>query len=281
MKLIKGLLVFFLLLTVILSIFSRIWQEKKKGSAPIINSSSDSLTVSCDFTREDLLEGLTAYDAEDGFLTDSIIPGELSLFKEKGVCEINYYVYDSDNNCGRYKRDVFFSDYRSPRIYISKPLVFYTKDASDGALINNLYGYDCLDGDVTHIKVNSSDIDYAAAGEYTISVSIINSFGDTATYDLPVHIITNTFKGLDIRLTKNLVYIESGAEFDPEDYVKEVELYQTEKLMPQDDWGIKTESNVDTSKTGVYEVGYMIQKEKDSVYGNVSGITWLTVIVVD
>ena len=34
---------------------------------------------------QDLLEGLTAYDVEDGYITESIIPGKLSLFKEKGV----------------------------------------------------------------------------------------------------------------------------------------------------------------------------------------------------
>ena len=281
MKLIKGLLIFFLLLTIVMSIFSRIREKESDGSAPVINGSLDPLTVSCDYTREDLLEGLTAYDAEDWDISDNIIPGELSAFKEKGVCEIEYYVYDSDDNCGRYQRDVVFSDYSAPRIKLSNPLVFYTKDASNGVLMDSLYGYDCLDGNVKHIKVNSSNIDYATAGEYTVSVSLINSFGDTATYDLPVHIITNAYKGLEIRLTKNLIYLKSGSAFDPEDFVKEVELHQTEELMPREDWGIQTESNVDTSKAGVYEVEYLIQKEKDSVYGSVSGITWLTVIVVD
>ena len=73
MKLIKGLLIIALLLVVAITIYS----------GPIINSSLDPLTVSCDFTREDLLKGLTAYDAEDGYITDSIIPGSFSLFKEK------------------------------------------------------------------------------------------------------------------------------------------------------------------------------------------------------
>ena len=66
MKLIKGFLILFLLLTIIITIFSGTREEETAGSAPIINSSLDSLTVSCDYTREDLLEGLMAYDAEDG-----------------------------------------------------------------------------------------------------------------------------------------------------------------------------------------------------------------------
>ena len=281
MKLIKGLLIISLLLTIAIMIYSKPWEEETNGSGPIINSSLDSLTVSCDYTREDLLKGLTAYDAEDGYITDSIIPGSISPFKEKGVSEIDYYVYDSDNNRGRYKREVVFSDYISPKIALSKPLVFNMKDASDGAVMNRLYGNDCLDGDVKHIKVNSSDIDYETAGTYTISVSLINSFGDTATYDLPVHIITREYGGLEIRLTENLIYIKSGTEFNPKDFVKEVELYQTGKLMPREDWGIKTKSDVDTSTPGIYEVRYRIRKENNAVYGNVSGITWLTVIVED
>ena len=281
MKLIKGLLIIALLLVVAITIYSETREEDTIESGPIINSSLDPLTVSCDFTREDLLKGLTAYDAEDGYITDSIIPGSFSLFKEKGVSEIDYYVYDSDNNCGRIKRNVVFFDYSSPKIALSSPLVFYTKVASNRVVMNSLYGIDCLDGDVKHIKVNSSTIDYATAGTYTISVSLINSFGDTATYDLPVHIITREYSGLEIRLTENLIYIKTGTEFNPEDFVKEVELSRTEKLMPQKDWGIKIKSDVDTSTPGVYEVRYRIRKENNADYGSVSGTTWLTVIVED
>ena len=281
MKLIKGLLIIALLLVVAITIYSETREKDTIESGPIINSSLDPLTVSCDFTREDLLKGLTAYDAEDGYITDSIIPGSFSLFKEKGVSEIDYYVYDSDNNCGKIKRNVVFFDYSSPKIALSSPLVFYTKAASNRVVMNSLYGIDCLDGDVKHIKVNSSTIDYATAGTYTISVSLINSFGDTATYDLPVHIITREYSGLEIRLTENLIYIKTGTEFNPEDFVKEVELSRTEKLMPQKDWGIKIKSDVDTSTPGVYEVRYRIRKENNADYGSVSGTTWLTVIVED
>ena len=86
---------------------------------------------------------------------------------------------------------------------------------------------------------------------------------------------------MEIRLNENLVYIKSDTQFDPEVYVKEVEFSQTEELVPQRDWGIDIESNVDTSEAGIYEVRYMIQKNKDEVYGNASGVTWLTVIVTD
>ena len=279
MKLIKGLLLAFLLLAIILTIVTATRGKERNGSDPIITSDLDPLTISCEYTREDLLEGLTAYDVEDGYITDRIIPGEFALFTEKGVSEIDYYVYDSDDNCGRFKREVVFSDYSSPEVSLLHPLVFYAKEASDGLLMSYIYGEDCFDGDVKHIKVNSSDIDYSTVGNYTISISLINSFGDTANYDLPVHIIKKTYGGLEIRLKENLIYIISGTEFNPADYVKEVELRQTEELVPRKDWAINIQSNVNTSKAGVYEVRYMIKKEKDEIYGNVSGITWLTVIV--
>ena len=280
MKLIKGLLIFFLLITIIMTIVSNKQGEETTGSDPIINSDRDSLTISCDYSREDLLEGLTAYDAEDGYLTDSIIPGEFKPFTEKGVSEVDYYVY-SEDNCGRYKRKVVFSDYSSPKVALSRPLVFYPKEASDGTLRYYLSGEDCLDGDVKNIKADSSNIDYGAAGEYTLSISLINSFGDSKAYDLPVHIIKRTYGGMDIRLTDSLVYITKDTKFDPSVFVKEVEYSYTEELVPKEDWGMEIQSTVDTSKAGVYEVRYMIKKDKDPVYGSVSGVTWLTVIVAD
>lgn len=281
MKLIKGLLIFSLILIIIMTVVSEIQEKENYGAAPLINCSVDPLMISFNYTKEDLLKGLTAYDTEDGYITDSIIPGKLSPFSAKGVTEVEYYAYDSDGNCGRYKRRVVFSDYSSPRVALLNPLVFYAKEASDGVIMNSLYGNDCLDGDVKHIRVNGSDIDYSKVGDYTISISLINSFGDTATYNLPVHIIKKSYRGLDIRLSENLIYIKSGTEFDPSDYVKEVELSQTEELIPEEDWGIEIESNVDSSETGVYEVSYMIKKVRDEEYGNASGITWLTVIVID
>ncbi len=281
MKLIKGLIIIILMLTIITTVVLVSKEYDQNGSAPIINIIQDPLTVTCDYSREDLLQGMIAYDPEDGYITDRIIPGSFTSFTEKGVSEIEYYVYDSDNNCGRNKRQIVFSDYSSPKVSLSSPLMFYAKDASNESLTNCLYGKDSLDGDLNHIRVNSSNIDYNKAGDYKISVSLINSFGDISTYDLPVHIIKRTYWGIEIRLTENLVYIKSGAEFDPAAYVKEVEQTQTEELVPQKDWGINIQSNVDTSKPGVYEVRYMIEKKDDKIYGNVSGITWLTVIVTD
>lgn len=281
MILIKALFIISLALTIYLTIIQGSRVKEVKRSVPIINSSQDPLTVSCEYTSQDLLKGLTAYDAEDGYITDSIIPGPFAPFTEKGVSEIQYSVFDSDGNCGRYKRIVIFSDYSSPTVALSEPLVFYPKEATNIEVKEYLYGNDCLDGDVKLIKINSSNVNYDVAGDYSISISLINSFGDSTSYTLPLHIIKKTFWGFDIRLKEYLIYVKKGTNFNPEDYVKEVELNQTEELVPQKDWGIKIQSNVDTSKAGVYEVSYTIKKVKDEVYGDASGITWLTVIVTD
>ena len=119
------------------------------------------------------------------------------------------------------------------------------------------------------------------SGNYTLSISLINSFGDSADYDLPVHIIGKSYRGMQIHLNEDLIYINTGTTFDPEGYVKEVVFYQTEELVPRKDWGLKIKSNVDTSKAGVYEVRYMITKDRDADYGSASGVTWMTVIVAD
>ena len=83
MKLIKGLLIFSLILIIIMTVVSEKQEKENYGAAPLINCSVDPLTISFNYTKEDLLIGLTAYDTEDGYITDSIIPGKLSPFTEK------------------------------------------------------------------------------------------------------------------------------------------------------------------------------------------------------
>ena len=47
-------------------------------SDPVITSDRDVLEIPCEYTQEQLMEGLTASDAEDGDLTDQIVAGSFS-----------------------------------------------------------------------------------------------------------------------------------------------------------------------------------------------------------
>ena len=61
---------------------------------PEISSDREVLEITCEYTEEQLLEGLTASDGTDGDLTSQIIPGSFSRFIDDGVCNISYVVFD-------------------------------------------------------------------------------------------------------------------------------------------------------------------------------------------
>ena len=149
------------------------------------------------------------------------------------------------------------------------------------------------EGYLNLLKINtlkqSNEISYMDLKQYNKYIIAVIPFKYNMYFEQINNLFDKTYisysndyeKTNSLILSENLVYIKSGTEFDPSDYVKEVELSQTEELIPEKDWGIEIESNVDSSETGVYEVSYMIKKVRDEEYGNASGITWLTVIVID
>ena len=71
--------------------------QNQDTTLPEITSDREVLEISCDYTEEDLLAGLSAYDETDGDLTSQIIPGSFSRFIEDGVCNLTYVVFDSSD----------------------------------------------------------------------------------------------------------------------------------------------------------------------------------------
>ena len=177
--------------------------REKQGedpTRPVITSDREVLEIPVSYEEADLLEGLSASDERDGDLTDQILVGEFSQFVEKGVCNVSYVVFDSSNQAATLSRQVRFTDYVSPRITLSEPLVF-TEGQTESA-IERIGASDVLDGDITSlVRQNESDIDYRTAGDYSITVEVTNSFGDLETETLPVHVVEPSRLGLEIGLT--------------------------------------------------------------------------------
>ena len=99
-----------------------------------------------------------------------------------------------------------------------------------------------------------------------MSVEVSNSFGDTSTADLPVHVVSADNQQVQIGLTPGIVYLQQGAAINPSDYIESVTDSSGGSL---DVSGVSAESNVDPDTPGCYEIHYMID----------GGETWLTVIV--
>ncbi len=278
MKLIKIGLVSLLILLIAYQgvIYDR--SRKISSTAPIITSEVDEIHIPCQYNEADLLQGLTAYDAEDGYITDKILIGGFSKFTERGVSSLEYAVYDKDGNIATFKRKVVFTDYIPPRIQSNTPWVFRATDNVYNIPILYLEGLDMLDGDISkHMLITSADIDYAVPGTYTASVNLKNSFGDEVNLDLPVHILDPGISGYSIELTDPIIYAEKGETIRPKKYVAGVWNEYTGELIPEDGYELTIESEVDTSKDGIYEIRFYAVSPDNYQRGE----TWMTVIVGD
>lgn len=246
--------------------------QNQDTTLPQITSDREVLEIPCDYTEQDLLEGLSAYDETEGDLTSQIIPGSFSRFIEDGVCNLTYVVFDSSDQPASLTRRVRFTDYHSPRFTLSQPLVFAVQEGSYTEAMNRLGAEDMLDGDRDDwIVQTDTDVNYQMEGSYTMTVEVTNSFGDVSTAALPVHVVNPERQNLNISLSAAIVYIGVGENVDPDAYVAGVTDAEGDSL---DTDIVSASSNVDPETPGCYEIHYQASGGDGQ-----SGETWLTVIV--
>lgn len=271
------------LIALLIGLVAYQWQTNNRtqgisDSPPLINSDVDEIIIPCQYEEQDLLQGLTAYDAEDGYLTEKILVGGITDFTDRGVSSINYAVYDKDGNIATYTRQVVFSDYAPPIISIEAPLVFKAVDNPYYAPALNANGSDMLDGDISRrILLSSDDLDFTKPGNYSVSVYLKNSFGDEVTMDLPVHILDPSQSGYTIELKDPIIYVDKGSDVNPKDYLVAVKNEYSNEIVSTKDYKLTIKSEIDTSKAGIYEIQY-VAVSADKVQ---RGETWLTVVVGD
>lgn len=239
---------------------------------PQITAESDSLEISCTYTQEELLEGVTAYDGSDGDLTDQIIVGDFSRFIDPGVCDLTYAVFDSAEHMATLTRRVIFTDYHSPQFGLKRPLTFQEGTTTNTEVRGMFTASDVLDGDLTDwIAYVETNAYYDTPGDYTITLEVRNSFGDTVSYAFPIHIYADNSQNVEIRLSQGLVYVAQGGQLNPADYVESVSGLDGRQYSASE---LQIDAQVDTATPGLYEVQYTY--EDDSGW---YGQTWLTVIV--
>lgn len=278
MRLIKIILVGLLILMASYQIVINTRTQENTGHAPIINSDVTEIRIPCQYKKEDLLQGLTAYDEEDGYLTEKILIGAFSDFTERGVSSLDYAVYDKDGHIGTFNRRVVFTDYTPPKIRLKEPWVFNTSDAAYGIPSLNLEARDKLDGDISkHILINTNGINFTVPGKYTASVNVKNSFGDEVNMELPVHILDSSQSGFSIELNEPLIYVDQGAAVNPATYIAAVKNGYTNEIIPVDNYKLTINSDVDTSKDGIYEIQFSAVSPDESTRGD----AWMIVVVGD
>ena len=270
----------------------------KDQTGPVFNVDSNLVEVSVKDSEEAWLKGVTATDAADGDVTDSIIVEAISPFTGRQHRIITYAAFDSDNHVTHGKREIAYTDYVPSRFNLSKQLTFAMNSTN---LLDGITVEDCIDGDITKsVKMMSDEeIDTAHVGEYPARLKVTNSAGGVSYLPITVEIHDPTvfYRLPQIKLTKNVVYVEKGADFDEEEYLDSITINGTRFTLTEgagtygasDSAGeesentigydrVDIESEVDTDVSGYYEVLYSFQ---DTVTRAGTGKAKLYVVVTD
>ena len=299
MRRLRSLSVLLFLVAVIL--FGVYWYREriiKDQMGPVFHVESELLTVSVKDDESSLLNGISASDAGDGDVSDSIIVEAISPFTGTGHRIVNYVAFDSDNHVTHTKRELAYSDYTSPRFTLSKPLSFPMNSTN---LLEGIKAYDCIDGDITRsIRMLSEDeLDTAHVGNYPARLKVSNSAGGVSYLPVTIEIYdaSTKYRMPQIGLKDYIVYIEKDSDFDEEEYVDSITVSGTEytpvetggtygqRWLPANNTDktvdyslVKIDSDVDTNVTGCYEVLFSFE---DTVNGSGTGTSRLYVVVTE
>lgn len=256
--------------------------EDKTGPVFQIEDSVVQVSVKDDQTA--LLKGLTAIDATDGDVTNSVIVESISPFTGTGRRIVNYAAFDSDNHVTHVKRELAYTDYRASQFHLSKPLSFAMNATN---LLDGITVDDCIDGDLTKsVKLMSDEeIDTSHVGEYSARLKVTNSAGGVSYLPVTIEIYDASvqYRRPQLKLTDNVVYIENGEDFDEEEYLSSITINGTEYSMTEEagTYGawylspdetektigydrVEIDSDVDTDISGYYEVNYSFEDTEEN-----------------
>ena len=246
---------------------------------PEIRAEETLLEVSALEPRNALLQGVTASDNRDGDVTASLVVESVRLLRSDGTASVTYAAFDKAGNVGKYSREVRFSDYRSPRFSLSKPLMFSSASSYD--VLNVIGAEDMLDGDITHrIRATVLDeVETGLAGSHDVQFRVTNSLGEMVELVLPVEIYTPSLFEGSLTLTEYLVYLNQGESFNARSYLNEFSVGRESVSLRSgvpEELKLTISGKVETGVPGVYVVDYQVER----VQGNQTYTAYSRLIVI-
>lgn len=189
---------------------------------PNIEMDSTQIEVSVKDMQIKLLRGMTATDARDGDVTDTLVVENISDFVSENTRTVTYAAFDKDNNVAKATRSMVYTDYEPAEFSLAEAMRFPVS-INQQNILSEVHVTDSIDGDLSN-KVNfssSSVINVDTAGDYKVTLEVTNSAGDTFSLPLTITIYENSVYNAapKIQLTSYLVYTKVGEEIDPLDYL--------------------------------------------------------------
>lgn len=262
-------------------------RQLEDHTPPVITCEEDVITVSASADDAELLKGVTAEDDMDGDITDSVRVSGITHFTEKGKRTITYIVFDAANQAGTAQRTVIYSDYESPKIYLSEPLRYSLSEGADANPAEYMTAEDCLDGNITNqIRITLSDDFYdSLAGDCDITAQVTNSAGDVRAVPLQVTFVDKSNREESLKyyptLTEYIVYTKVDQKVNLSSYIEGVQKGNAVYNFEEDaEYLTFTKSTIDVaheidySTPGTYPVEYSYTTEE-----GIKAVTRLYVVV--
>ena len=249
--------------------------QRADREAPQITVTQDELRLSVHDGAEKLLDGVTARDAQDGDVTDSLVVESVRGIVADKRFTVTYAAFDAAGNVTKAQRTVYYEDYTAPRFALTAPLIF-REGAAD--VFAPLEASDVFDGSLKdRIKgtLVSGERQLSQAGDYAVEFRVTNSLGDTAYLTAPVQVLPAGNNNAELALTSYLVYLKKNAAFMPEAYLEELTAGGQTVALDEGSVPVQIDSDVDMTKAGTYCVDYAAS------YGQYTAHTRLLVVVED
>lgn len=258
-----------------------VWSADHKP--PQITMDSEELVLSVEDGAEMLLQGVGATDNKDGDVTASLVVESISPLTQENTATVTYAAFDSAGNVAKAGRTLRYSDYTPPVLGLRGALVF--REGTTPDVLSMVSAKDAVDGNISdRVKATlvseTGGLNYA--GTHQVQFRVTNSMGDTTTLTLPVDVLPASELGATVKLSKYLVRIKCGQEFDADSYVRTASVGGTDYNLRRWSYDYVLEVNdgeVNTGVPGIYSVTYEV-----TVYhggGTYAGFSRLHVIVED
>ena len=243
--------------------------------APQITMAQDELRLSVKDGTQKLLSGVTAQDAQDGDVTDSLVVESVRGIVADKRFTVTYAAFDAAGNVAKAQRTVYYEDYTSPRFTLTAPLIF-----REGAVdvFAPLGADDVFDGSLNaRVKgtLVSGESQVSRPGDYTVAFRVTNDLGDTAYLTAPVRVLPAGSSNAELTLTSYLVYLGKNEAFAPETYLDTLRAGGQTVALDGGNVPVQIDSSVDMTKAGTYCVDYT------AAYGQYTACTRLLVVVED
>lgn len=250
--------------------------HKKEGPIITCTIASDG-AIECQVSTpdEELLKYVSAYDKQDGDISDRIkVIRKKHLVDNKNTVIVTFAVCDSDNNVTSVSRNLKLTDYHPPRIYLSSDFIF--QSGHNLSVSKYVTASDIVDGDLSqYVKLISTEFTNVK-GEYPINIKVSNSMGDSTEITVNAIVTNEDYVNVKVQLDNYAYYCPVGGTVDYMSLITGInnltdKTYETTDITVDD-------SAVDTTKAGVYDAFYKIVDKKTE---KTITITRLVVIVTE